>query len=143
MRCESQTRRQLTSTKHSLLTKPRCIDELLRCPLERGGGVSRTAYLFQIVDPSTICSTLACQVNVGFEPQWSKTLGPCLRADQICVRVPLFPNPAYVVALRLQVQLGSHLPLLKQLPSTHTKTNSKSTLQRATFTLSGTSRRLW
>jgi hypothetical protein len=66
-------------------------------------------------------STPTCQVNAGFEPRWSKTLGPCLSADQICVRVPLFPNPAYVVALRLQVQLESHLPLLKTTSITHTK----------------------
>src|SRR5271168_3342848 len=101
-----------------MLTKPRCIDELLRCPLE--AGLRRRFPNRHTPSRSSIqsyYSTLECQVNAGFEPQWSKTLGPCVSADQICVRVPLFRNPAYVVALRLQVQLGSHLPLLKQLPS--------------------------
>jgi hypothetical protein len=89
-----------------------------------GGGETtfpEPAYFLSRSSIMSYYSTPTCQVNAGFEPRWSKTLGPCLSADQICVRVPLFPNPAYVVALRLQVQLGSHLPLLKQLPITHTK----------------------
>jgi hypothetical protein len=71
--------------------------------------------------PVTVTAHFACQVNVGFEPRWSKTLGLCFSADQICVRVPLFSNPAYVVALRFQVQLGSHLPLVETTSITHTK----------------------
>jgi hypothetical protein len=85
---------ELPNLKTGFSGMPTTHSLILRCPLERG----ETAFpkrhtLFQIVDPSYYCSTLACQVNVGFEAQWSKMLWPCLSADQICVRVPLFPTP--------------------------------------------------
>ena len=65
----------------------------------------------QIVDPVLqSLHTMPAKFNVGLSLQWSKTLGPCLSADPITVRVPLIPTPLTSLLSASAYNFESHLP---------------------------------